>query len=348
MDEITDEAMPFTGESFDKESLLGEIEHESVGAISATDYIKWVQRSLNRLYRTNLPTDGKISSAYRASVRKFNLEYSGRDYSDVDEQTQNDLIYANEGDKRYVKWIIERLNQVGLGQLPASDPLTTQAVHAIKMFQGRVGLQVKGKQEGDGYVGAKTELALIKATGTLPPGGYVKPGPPKPPNLRALLREVAIDSLGRSAAERSRLRCLQDFLARALAGERLDDRYWQFTIFDGFGRERNCSFTGTIAGVKRVTRPQRALANFKRNCATPRSVPEVGRCLKQVHDAILCHLNALLGWASHNSAMGDAPLRDFPECTWLLDLQAASVRTSPKSIYSCFAPLLRHVREICT
>src|SRR5688500_6286855 len=77
-----------------------EIEQESVGTIYGTDYTKWVQRSLNRLYGLNLPTDGVDSSeAYRAALRRFNLEYSGRDYRDIDEQTQNDLIYANEGNE---------------------------------------------------------------------------------------------------------------------------------------------------------------------------------------------------------------------------------------------------------
>lgn len=160
-------------------SRRDEIE-QSVGTISGSDYTKWVQRSLNRLYGLNLPTDGVDSSeGYRSALRRFNLEYSGRDYRDIDERTQNDLIYANEANESYVKWVIGRLNQVGQGPIPVSPTYTSKIRKAIKAFQGKAGLKVPGKSGGDGYVGSKTELALIKATGVLPPGEPRKAPPPK-------------------------------------------------------------------------------------------------------------------------------------------------------------------------
>jgi hypothetical protein len=151
---------------------------ESVGDISGSDYTKWVQRSLNRLYGLNLPIDGvDTSPAYRAALRKFNLEYSGRDYPDIDEQTQNDLIYANEGHEGYVKWVIGRLINVGFGALRPSPTYTPEIREAIKAFQAKVGLRA------DGYVGSKTELALIKRTNVLPPG---EPKNDPPPTVRKI------------------------------------------------------------------------------------------------------------------------------------------------------------------
>lgn len=148
---------------FDTESQLEGIEQESVGAISATDYIKWAQRSLNRLYGTDIPTDGQISSAYRAAVRRFNREYLGRDYDDIDERTQNQLVLVNESSRDYVEWVVFALNRIGLGPLPRTETLTSAVKNAIKQFQHSVGLKV------DGFVGSKTELALIKASGMEPP-----------------------------------------------------------------------------------------------------------------------------------------------------------------------------------
>ena len=159
MNSLTFEAEPF--------EMAEQVDLQvSVGTLSASDYVKWVQRSLHRFYGLSIPTDGVADrESYRAAVRRFNREYSGRDYQDIDERSPNDLIYANEGDERYVKWVIARLNEVGVGPLAPSDSFTEPVVRAIKIFQGRVGLKVPGKQEGDGYVGAKTELALIQATG---------------------------------------------------------------------------------------------------------------------------------------------------------------------------------------
>lgn len=151
----------------------GELELESVGTISGTDYIKWVQRSLNRRYKVDLPIDGKISGKYREAVRRFNLEYLGRDDDRVDEQTQNQLISANEGIGDYGEWVIKALNKIGFGPLAVTREFDTPHVKAIKAFQA----SVKPKIKVDGYVGAKTELVLIEASGLKPPSAP-KPKPP--------------------------------------------------------------------------------------------------------------------------------------------------------------------------
>jgi len=147
-----------------------ELERESVGTISDSNYIKWVQRSLNRLYNSDLAIDGTKSSKYKAMVRQFNNDYLYRDDDRVDEQTQNELIYLNSADGDYVEWLGKAINKAGFGPVAIARVLDTPLVNAIKAFQGKQRPKIKA----DGYVGAKTELALIKASGLYPPG---KPRP---------------------------------------------------------------------------------------------------------------------------------------------------------------------------
>jgi hypothetical protein len=179
IDEITKEASLDFRPSVSGEEVEGLSDHESASTIAPKDYIKWVQRSLNRLYGINIRTDGTDSDAYRRALRKFNNEWTGRDYDDIDERTQNQLILANEGNESYVKWVISSLNQVGLGPLPLTDTYTSAVVQAVKVFQRSIELHSM-ELEDDGFVGSKTELALIRATGKLPPGRHVRPERPKP------------------------------------------------------------------------------------------------------------------------------------------------------------------------
>src|SRR5262245_47774536 len=123
-DKIVDEALSYEVEDPELGALLEQTEQESVSTISSSDYLKWVQRSLNRLYGIRIPTDGKDANSYRTALRKFNAEYSGRDYSDVDERTQNDLISVNEASGSYVAWVIRALNQAGRGPLFSSEIYT--------------------------------------------------------------------------------------------------------------------------------------------------------------------------------------------------------------------------------
>ena len=341
-------------EDLDLREFDSELELETVGGIPKRDYLRWIQFSLNMYFKKTglhppIVENGKDTQNFRNAVELFNAKATGRrKYRKIDETTQDTLIIANEHNSGYLSWLKTQLNKLGYAPLTISYGANEKPTSAIRAFQKTYDEIVGFSLKEDGVVGAKTHLALLRAIRRLKPVDPPKPIQPNAPNLIEMLKKVPIDSLGRSPAERLRLQRVQIFLARALAGERVDDRYWQFTIFDGFGRPRPCNFTGTVDAVKRGRRPQSALANFKRSCATARSVQEVGRCLKIVHDAVLCHINALLGWASANQALGDSALRDFPECAWLLDLQAASVRTAPKSIYSCFAELLRNVHKVCT
>jgi len=176
-DEIVNEALSFEPQGPELEALLGKTEQESVGIISSSDYLKWVQRSLNRRYGLSIPADGSDSSAYRDAIRRFNREYLGRDDANVDEETQNNLIFVNEAPGPYVAWVVQALNAAGFGPIPATDAYTPTILKALKNFQ----ISRKPALKVDGFVGSKTELALIQASGLLPPGEAKRTPKPRPP-----------------------------------------------------------------------------------------------------------------------------------------------------------------------
>jgi peptidoglycan hydrolase-like protein with peptidoglycan-binding domain len=64
--------------------------------------------------------------------------------------------------------------------MPFTPTYTPQVRQAIEAFQARKGLNV------DGYVGAKTELEMIRVTGVLPPGEPKKDPPPTPPRIKSI------------------------------------------------------------------------------------------------------------------------------------------------------------------
>lgn len=151
-----------------------------------TQYICWVQRSLIRNSCPDLKVDGNASSpAYRDAVKRFRIENGitkrGEEHKpgndSVDEPTQDQMIRLNHSDPYYTEWVQSALINKGLlkpgvnraepmMELPGS--LTRQA---LRVFQKASGLKV------DGWVGSKTELALMKSATTEPPDDTGKPVP---------------------------------------------------------------------------------------------------------------------------------------------------------------------------
>jgi hypothetical protein len=154
--------------------------------ISTVDYLKWVQRSLNRVMSSGLSIDGADTAKYRLAVQRFNGKWSGgkRDDSKVDKATQDELIAHNYTDQEYVGWIQEALASVLGLRLDASvGVLDRDTVKATKAFQKAKGLHPAGKPP-DGWVGPKTETALMTASSSVPPASArprpVAPSPPSP------------------------------------------------------------------------------------------------------------------------------------------------------------------------
>jgi hypothetical protein len=129
---------------------------------------------------------------------------------------------------------------------------------------------------------------------------------------------------------------MRNFLLRGLEGETIDDTYWQFTYFDGFGRERNCAEKHSLLSVKRIERKQKALSNFKRCAEGSTTSAEVGKCLYNTEGAVYCQTFVVIRWTTLNAATGDGPLRDYTEYGYLKQLASLARQNYPPTIYSCY------------
>lgn len=165
--------------------------------ISPDDYLRWVQRSLNRILKLNAPTDGKDTDGYRDRVEDFEHQEHRPVNRDIDASDQNYIIKANHAHGVYTSWAARTLRAKGY----VGDSLKAQ----VRSFQSSNGL---GK---DGWIGPRTETALVRITGSNPPGtgsggpkptGPTKPKPkPKPPTAKTMSSVVA--TIGRAQAARS-------------------------------------------------------------------------------------------------------------------------------------------------
>ncbi len=143
------------------------------------------------------------------------------------------------------------------------------------------------------------------------PAADPKPEAPKEPTLLDLLRKVDTDAYGKTEQQRTHLARVKAFFVRALEGEVVDDAYYQFSYYDGFGRERHCSEKHSVASVSRGNRQQHALANFKRNCEGYKAVDSIARRLLETEAAVACHTFVLVRWAHQNAGTGDGSLRAY-------------------------------------
>jgi hypothetical protein len=325
-----------------------------IGTVPPSEiYLCWVKRSLLRQGLAPGPVDGADTPAYRAAVRSFRARSETAPPATVDAPTQDRLIRLNHVDADYARWVQDALVRARLLAPAARETLIEKpgspARRAIAELQKQHGLGA------DGWVGPKTERVLRGLIPSAPPDHRGRPAPclpsrVRPPGSETLplaerLRLVDTRSLSGHPAARERLACLQAFLLAALRGAPHDDRYAGFALLDTLGRQRPCGWQGVPLGAVRQKQAQRALANFRRCAEGATSVPATAACLLQVHDAILCHLNALFGVLMHLA--GDARVENSPECAWLLEIAAASRRSRPKSVYACFARLIAAARQPC-
>lgn len=94
--------------------------------ISETDYVRWVQRSLNRLVNAQLTVDGYKSDDYRRGVKTLQmLSPTLRHYCDpngfknnlwgsVDQPTQDVIIEWNQTMFGYMTWVQKSLTKIGM------------------------------------------------------------------------------------------------------------------------------------------------------------------------------------------------------------------------------------------
>jgi peptidoglycan hydrolase-like protein with peptidoglycan-binding domain len=116
-----------------------------------SDYIKWVQRSLN-LQGEFCQVDGRDSPAYREAVKRFKKKVGLPENGQVDKDTQDALILSNQRNSSYVDWVQTALNHPKTIKL---DPaLIRQFQEAARVLDPTIRV--------DGVVGPKTEAAIVR------------------------------------------------------------------------------------------------------------------------------------------------------------------------------------------
>ncbi len=150
--------------------------------MTAADYVRWVQRSLNRLFDAGLNVDGAKTASYYDWVSEFKWSRGLPANSEVDSLTQDRLIKANHKEPVYVMWAQQALVKSGAGfDLKVDGSFGPKTKVCLQSFQAYNGLV------DDGWLGAKSETKMIEVTGLYPPGEKrgdapkPAPVPPKPP-----------------------------------------------------------------------------------------------------------------------------------------------------------------------
>lgn len=150
--------------------------------ISEKDYVSWVQRTLNRELDSVLISDGVITDEYREAVETFQLMNDLPVTGQVGANDQNRMIRVNHSETSYINWLQESLRNSGVASdLPVTGVVDKKTADCIKAFQSYHDLT------DDGWVGAKTEIELIEASGLMP-GGHVARFGPLPQNPRPVNR----------------------------------------------------------------------------------------------------------------------------------------------------------------
>jgi peptidoglycan hydrolase-like protein with peptidoglycan-binding domain len=166
----------------------------------SSEYIRWVQNSLNQILGLQLPVNGRMGVETRSAVRSFQEKNGLPVDGMVGPDTERALLAAkggqattagpeqpaapkefeafdnewedleweeevNRSSREYAMWVQQSLNKIMSLRLDVDGIIGTMSRAAIRDFQQRKGLT------SDGIVGPITEAALIAAGAGSPPGG---------------------------------------------------------------------------------------------------------------------------------------------------------------------------------
>ena len=125
---------------------------------------------------STLLDDGMKGAQYRFWVEQFKVNQNLTPNGEVDSPTQDALMTRNWNYGDYVEWVQRALNRSGEteGKLPVSGKWNDATSDAVRDFQNNEGLVV------DGFVGSKTETALLMRTGIRVPGRLMTATPYRP------------------------------------------------------------------------------------------------------------------------------------------------------------------------
>jgi len=158
-----------------------------------SEFLRWVQATLNQVLNLRLPVDGLAGPETRRAIRSFQQRAGLPADGIVGPETRQALVKARkeaaasapqgeilelEIDRRsrdYIRWVqaaLNRIRQAGLSVDGISGPLTRQAVIAFQRSRNLT---------PDGIVGPITERALQAAGAPAPPQSSSQPSPPATP-----------------------------------------------------------------------------------------------------------------------------------------------------------------------
>ena len=146
-------------------------------SISSADFVKWVQRGMNRIVDAGMTCDGVDTPQYRSTVKEFQMKTGLTQDGIVGTNTQNKITTISNSTYEYVEWIQSALTCPRIGiEIPVTGARDTKTKNAIMSFQAFHDL------DDDGWVGPLTETELLKVSGMLPYGHIKTSGPtaPKP------------------------------------------------------------------------------------------------------------------------------------------------------------------------
>ena len=192
---------------------------EPVPEPEGSEYVRWVQNTLNQVMSLRLPVDGIMGPETRSAIRSFQqrqglpvdgivgpeteralgaaidgqspdaqTEFEAFDTELADQEWQSEV---NRSSSDYIQWVQRSLNQIMGLQLAVDGISGTQTRSAIRSFQQQRGLAV------DGIVGPQTEQALIAAGAGNPPGAgapsYTPPSTQPSTSSRAQLAQQVLN-----------------------------------------------------------------------------------------------------------------------------------------------------------
>ena len=138
-------------------------------------YKAWVQKVLNRLLGCALITNGSESRRLPRPGEGVQIRVRARQVGH-DRHCRTGRVDKGEPcNTRYVAWAQTALDKVGASMGAAvTGSMDSGTKAAIRTFQDYQ------KLLGDGWIGAKTETALIRESGIFPPGHIIAGVRPKP------------------------------------------------------------------------------------------------------------------------------------------------------------------------
>jgi len=170
-----------------------------------SEFLRWVQATLNQVLNLRLPVDGIAGLETRRAIRSFQQRMGLPGDGIVGPETRQALVKARqeaaasapqgelmelEIDRRsrdYIRWVQTALNRImraGLSVDGISGPRTRQAVIAFQRSRSLT---------PDGIVGPITERALQAAGAPAPPQSSSQPSaglPPQAPSLSGIRRNI--------------------------------------------------------------------------------------------------------------------------------------------------------------